>query len=178
MSNELDIIREAEREQKIVSMWASGKTIPEIVNTIGLKKRQVEDVLSVYKQYAMQDKVLREMSRETVLRTRQHYDDIINKLYDAVSVANDSGDYKAEMTGLKMVADIEKQRVDFMQKAGMLADNEIGDQLIESERKQQVIIDILRDISKEYPKIGLEIQTRLREVTGVLEGVHSERVDR
>jgi hypothetical protein len=178
MSSELEIIREAEREQKVVSMWASGKTIPEIVNTTGLKKRQVEDVLAVYKQYAMQDKILREMSRETVLRTRQHYDDIINKLYDAVSVANDSGDYKAEMTGLKMVADIEKQRVDFMQKAGMLADNEIGDQLIESERKQQVIIDILRDISKEYPKIGLEIQTRLKEVTGVLEGVPSERADR
>lgn len=178
MSTELDIIREAEREQEIVSLWASGKTILQIVNTTGIKKKMVEDTLVIYKQYSMQDKVLREMSRETVLRTRQHYDDIITKLYDAVSVANDNGDYKAEMTGLKMIADIEKQRVDFMQKAGMLADNEIGDQIVESERKQQVIIDILRDISRQYPKVGLEIQERLKEVTGVLEGVPSERMDK
>lgn len=178
MSTELDIIREAEREQQVVSMWASGKTITQIMTSTGLKKRQVEDILAIYKQYAMQDKVLRELSRETVLRTRQHYDDLISKVYDAVEVADDSGDYKAKMTGLKMIADIEKQRVDFMQKAGMLADNELGDQLVESERKQQVIIDILRDISKQYPKIGLEIQARLKEVTGVLEGVPSERTDR
>jgi hypothetical protein len=126
----------------------------------------------------MQDKVLREMSRETVLKTRQHYDEIIHRLYDAVSLANDNGDYKAEMSGLKNIADIEKQRVDFMQKAGLLADNELGDQLAEMEKRQNILVDILKDVMKNYPKVGLEIQNRLAQVSGEYTGVPSERLDR
>lgn len=177
MSTELDIIRQAEKESQVISLYASTYDISYIIKQTGLKKSQIEEILRSYKKYAMQDKVLREMSRETVIKTKLHYDQLIQKMYDAVNVANDCGDYKSEMQGLKAIADIEKQRVDFMQKAGMLADNEIGDQIVESERKQQVIIDILKDISKQYPKIGLEIQERLKEVTGVLEGVPSERTD-
>jgi hypothetical protein len=177
MSTELELIRRAEVESEVVALYASTYSVSDIIKKTGLRKSEVDEILKSFKVYAMQDKVLREMSRETVLKTRQHYDQLIQKLYDAITVANESGDYKAEMTGLKMVADVEKQRVDFMQKAGMLADNEIGDQIIESERKQKVIIDILRDISKKYPKIGLEIQSQLKEVTGVLEGIPSERMD-
>lgn len=178
MSTELDIIRRAEQEAKVVSLYASTYPVSEIIKQTGLKKSEIDEILRGFREYAKQDKVLREMSRETVLKTAYHYDQLIQKLYDAVAIANDNGDYKAEMSGIKAIADIEKQRVDFMQKAGMLADNEIGDQLIESERKQQLIIDILKDISKQYPKIGLEIQVRLKELTGVLEGVPSERVDK
>lgn len=178
MSTELDIIRRAELEAKVVSLYARTKTISQIMNETGLKKQEVELILVDYRKYAMQDKVLREMSRETVLKTRQHYDDLIGQMYEAIDLADNEGDYNAKMKGIKAIADIEKQRVDFMQKAGMLADNEIGDQLVESERKQQIIIDILRELSKKYPKIGLEFQERLREVTGVVEGVPSERMDR
>jgi myo-inositol catabolism protein IolC len=176
MSTELDVIRHAELQQTVLSMYASCKPIIEIVKATGLTKRQIDDMLVDYKQYAMQDKVLREMSRETVLKTRQHYDDLINRMYDVLAEADDNGDYKTKQTTIKAIADIEKQRVDFMQKAGMLADNELGEQLMEAERKHDIIIGILRDISKRYPDVGLEIQDALRQATGVLEGVPSERV--
>lgn len=178
MSTELELLRQAEIEAKVISLYAKTKTLPEIMKETGLKKSEVEFILASYRKYAMQDKVLREMSRETVLKTRQHYDDLISQMYDAIDLADGEGDYKTKMQGITAIANIEKQRVDFMQKAGMLADNEIGDQLIESERKQQIIIDILREMSRKYPKIGLEFQSRLKEVTGVLEGVPSERADR
>lgn len=178
MTTELDVIRRAEQEDKVISMYARAYTPSQISKSTGLTVKEINQVLASFKQYAMQDKVLREMSRETVLKTRQHYDDLINQMYAAVELAESEGDYNAVMKGIKAIADIEKQRVDFMQKAGMLADNEIGDQLIESERKQQIILDILRELSKKYPKIGLEFQERLREVTGVVEGVPSERMDR
>jgi hypothetical protein len=177
-STELEIMRRAELESKVVSLFASTYPISEIMKQTGLKKIQVEEILRGYREYSMQDKVLREMSRETVLKTRQHYDELIQQMYQAVAVANENGDYKAEMTGLKAIADIENQRVSFMQKAGLLADNELGEQLVEAERKQQIIIDILREVSKKHPQVGMEIQTRLKELTGVLEGVPSERVDK
>lgn len=178
MPTELEIIRRAEVEDKIVSMYASATPISKIIKETGYTKSQVELVLQEFRKYAMQDKILREMSRETVIKTKLHYDDLIQKLYDVVTVANDNGDYKAEMQALKAIADIEKQRVDFMQKAGMLADNELGDQLIEHERQKEILVEILKDIMKRYPKVGLEIQTRLKEVTGEYTGVPSERTDR
>ncbi len=176
MTTELEIIRQVEQQDQVVSLYARATPISQIIKTTGLTRQEVEFILQEYRKYSMQDKVLREMSRETVLKTRQHYDDLINRMYDAVAVANDSGDYKAEMSGIKAIADIEKQRVDFMQKAGMLADNEIGEQLMEYERQKEILVDILKDIMRQYPKVGLEIQTRLKEVTGELSGVPSERV--
>jgi hypothetical protein len=178
MSTELDIIRQAEQQDKVVSLYARATPISQIVKETGLKKSEVDFILQEYRKYSMQDKVLREMSRETLLKTRQHYDDLVNQLYEVAAIAETEGDNKTRLQAIKAIADIENQRVEFMRKAGMLADNEIGDQIVESERKQQLIIDILRDISKQYPKIGLEIQTRLKELTGVLEGVPSERTDR
>jgi hypothetical protein len=178
VSTELDIIRQAELEQKVISLYASTMPIVQVAKEAGITKKQVEEILAGFRKYAMQDRVLREMSRETVLKTRQHYDDLIQQMYDVAKIAEAEGDSKLRLSALNSITTTEKQRVDFMQKAGMLADNEIGDQLVESERKQQIIIDILRDISKQYPKIGLEIQNRLRELTGVLEGVPSERMDR
>lgn len=178
MSTELDILRHAEMQDKVVSLYARTMPISQIIKETGLKKAEVELILIEYRKYAMQDKVLREMSRETVIKTKLHYDDLIQKMYEAVDLADSEGDYNATMKGIKAIADIEKQRVDFMQKAGMLADNEIGDQLVESERKQKIIIDIIRELSRKYPKIGLEFQEKLKEVTGVIEGVPSERIDR
>lgn len=177
MSTELELIRRAELENIVVSLYASTYPVSEIIKQTGLRKAEVEEILRGYREYAMQDKVLREMSRETVLKTRQHYDQLIQKMYDAVAVANDSGDYKAEMSGIKAIADIEKQRVDFMQKAGLLADNEIGEQLMEYERQKEILVDILKDIMRQYPKVGLEIQARLKEVTGELTGVQAERIN-
>lgn len=178
MSTELEIIKRAELETEVVSLYAKTKTIPEIIKATGLKKAEVEFILQEYRKYAMQDKVLREMSRETVLKTRQHYDDLIGQMYEVAEAAQLEEDNKLRLSVLNSIAAAEKQRVDFMQKAGMLADNELGDQLIESERKQQLIIEILKDVSKKYPKIGLEIQGRLRELTGTIENVPAQRIDR
>lgn len=177
MSTELEIARMAEKQQKVVSLYAACKTLPQIIRETGFSKREVEFMLAEYKEYAQQDKVLRELARETVLKTKLHYDELISKMYEAVSTAESIGDYKAQMSGLKAIADMENQRVTFMQKAGILADNEIGEQLLEYERKHKLIVDILRDVVKRYPNVGLEIQGRLKEITGVLEGVPAERVD-
>jgi len=178
MSTELDAYRWAEKQSEVISMWARGFKEIEILRQAGVTKKQFNEMLADYKQYALQDRVLREMSRETLIKTRQHYDDILEQMYRATAEAEANGDYKVQLDGLKKIADVENQRVAFMQKAGMLADNELGTQLADYEHKQEVVVNILRDIAKKHPDIGLEIQTRLAEVTGKIEGVPSERMDR
>lgn len=178
MSTDLDVIRYAEKQDKVVSLYCRGMKITDIMKATGLQKQQVDRMLVDYKEFALQDRVLREMSRETLIKTRQHYDDLIEQMYLAVGEAEQNGDYKVQLDGLKKIADAENQRVAFMQKAGLLVDDELGQQLIDQEKKQQVLVDILRKVSKKYPDIGLEIANELSKVTGIVEGVPSERVDR
>jgi hypothetical protein len=173
---ELDIYREAEQQSKVVSLYSRGAKLSEIMRETGCTKTQVDRMLADYKEFALQDRYLREAARETLIKTREHYDDIIQQMYRAVEEADMNGDYKAKMSGLTGIAGIEKQRVDFMQRAGMLIDNELGQQIVDAEKKHEIIIGILRDIAKKYPNIGLEISTQLSKATGIIEGVPSERV--
>lgn len=177
MSTELDIIKYAEKQGEVISLWCRGMKLVDIMKTTGVRKQELDRMLADYKDFALQDRVLREMSRETLIKTRQHYDDLIEQMYEAVQTAEENDDYKVKLDGLKKIADAENQRVAFMQKAGLLVDDELGQQLIEQERKQQVLVDILREISKKHPDIGLEIAGKLSKVTGVIEGVPAERMD-
>jgi 7-cyano-7-deazaguanine synthase in queuosine biosynthesis len=53
----------------------------------------------------------------------------------------------------------------------LLDNQEIADQIAETERKQDVLVSILRDVAKDYPDIRREIMKRLSQITGVVEPI-------
>lgn len=168
---EADILRRYDEQQEIVLLYVKGHTVPEIVRLTGMKRNLVENHLQDFRDYAAQDRAIRTRAKDIVLSVDTHYSDIIKALYRNIEAAEFKDDPKAAMAGLKMVADAEAKRVDLLSKAGMLADNTIGDQIAEMERKQAILVEILREISRKHPNIGKEIQGRLSEVTGKTEGV-------
>lgn len=168
---EADVLRRYDEQQEIVLLYVKGHTVPEIVRLTGMKRVLVEQHLQDFRDYAAQDRAIRTRAKDIVLSVDTHYSDIIKALYRNIEAAEFNSDPKAAMAGLKMVADAEAKRVDLLAKAGMLADNTIGDQIAEMERKQVILVEILREISRKHPNIGKEIQGRLSEVTGKTEGV-------
>lgn len=168
---EADVLRRYDEQQEIVLLYVKGHTVPEIVRLTGMKRVLVEQHLQDFRDYAAQDRAIRTRAKDIVLSVDTHYSDIIKALYRNIEAAEFNSDPKAAMAGLKMVADAEAKRVDLLAKAGMLADNTIGDQIAEMERKQVILVEILREISRKHPSIGKEIQGRLSEVTGKTEGV-------
>lgn len=168
---EADIMRHYDEQQEIILLYVKGNTVPEIVRSTGLKRQEVEKHLADFRDYASQDKAIRLRAKDIVLSVDTHYADIIKALYRNIDAAEMADDHKAAMAGLKMIVDAEAKRVELLAKAGLLAENTIGDQIAEAERKQEILVDILRDISRKYPDIGREIQKRLSEVTGRTEGI-------
>lgn len=168
---EADIMKRYDEQQEIVLLYVKGHTVPEIVRLTGMRRVEVEEHLKDFREYASQDRAIRTRAKDIVLSVDTHYSDIIKGIYRNVEVAELADDHKAAMAGLKMIADAEAKRVDLLAKAGLLADNTIGDQIAEMERKQSILVDILREISRKHPQIGREIQGRLSEVTGKTEGV-------
>jgi hypothetical protein len=51
-----------------------------------------------------------------------------------------------------------------LQKAGLLDNKEIADQIIQMERKHEILIKILKDVATEYPSVREEIMKRLSEI--------------
>jgi hypothetical protein len=52
-----------------------------------------------------------------------------------------------------------------LQKAGLLENKELAEEMLEIERKQDVLVNILKDIASEHPEIRDEIMKRLSSVS-------------
>jgi hypothetical protein len=51
-----------------------------------------------------------------------------------------------------------------LQKAGLLENKELAEEMVEIERKQDILVNILKDIASEHPEIRDEIMRRLSQV--------------
>ena len=51
-----------------------------------------------------------------------------------------------------------------LQKAGLLENKELAEEMVEIERRQEVLVGILRDIASEYPEVRDLIMQRLSAV--------------
>jgi hypothetical protein len=60
--------------------------------------------------------------------------------------------------------DIEKTRIDMLQKAGLLENQQLAEEMVEIERNQEVLKSVLRDIASEYPEVRDEIMRRLSQI--------------
>ena len=71
----------------------------------------------------------------------------------------------AKTQAVKLVMDIESKRIDMLQKAGLLENKELAEEMVEIERRQEVLMGILRDIASEYPQVRDEIMRRLSNIS-------------
>ena len=101
----------------------------------------------------------------------EHYNLLIKEAWVTLNQADaqDAPNVKAQV--LKLIADIESKRIDMLNKAGVLEDNSMADQILENERKQDVLVGILRDVTSSCEHCKWEVSKRLSEVTGQLEAV-------
>jgi hypothetical protein len=51
-----------------------------------------------------------------------------------------------------------------LQKAGLLENKELAEEMMEIERKQEVLTNILKDIARDYPQIRDDLMRRLSSV--------------
>lgn len=164
----------AEEQAKIVGMHAKGYSESQIRKETGLTLHQVRQYLADFKDFARNDKYMSARSREVVLTVDQHYSEIIREMYDAIEEAKINGQTAVRIAGLKDVAKIENDRVAFLQKAGLVADNHVGDMIAQAEEQKEILIGILKNIAAKYPDIAREIASELSKLTGKVEAV---RVD-
>ena len=94
---------------------------------------------------------------------------VIQEAWRTVEQADTQDALNVKSQALKLIADVESKRIDMLQKAGVMEKNEMSDQILETERKQEILVGILRDVTSSCPSCKQEVARRLSQVTNKVE---------
>jgi uncharacterized protein (DUF885 family) len=168
---EIELSDHFDRMNKVVEELLKGSNPTQISSLTGFKRSEVVEYIDEWKSVVRNDSTSRDRAKEAVSGADQHYAMLIKEAWKTVEDADQQGQLNVKATALKLIADIETKRIAMLQQIGLLDNQEIADQIAETERKQDVLISILRDVAKDYPDIRREIMKRLSQITGVVEPV-------
>lgn len=169
MDNVVELADHFEQMNKIVAEFIKGNNVNQIAKTFALKPMQVNQMLNNWRELMQGDTGIRERAKEALGAADQHYSMIIKEAWNTVEQANEQDALNIKAQALKLVADVEGKRIDMLQKAGVLERNEMANQILETERKQEVLVSILRDVTASCPKCKQDVAKRLSEVTNRVE---------
>ena len=96
---------------------------------------------------------------------------LIKEAWKTVEDADQAGQLNVKATSLKLIADIEGKRIGMLQEVGLLDNAELANQIADTERKQDIPVKILKEVTASCPKCKIEVAKRLSQITGIVEPI-------
>ena len=96
---------------------------------------------------------------------------LIKEAWKTVEDADQAGQLNVKATSLKLIADIEGKRIGMLQEVGLLDNAELANQIADTERKQDILVKILKEVTASCPKCKIEVAKRLSQITGIVEPI-------
>jgi len=176
---EIELADHFDRMNKVVEQLLRGNSPSQIASITGFKRSDVIGYIDEWKNVVRNDSTARERAKEAVSGADQHYAMLIKEAWKTVEDADQQGQLNVKATALKLIADIESKRIGMLQQVGLLDNAELATQLAETERKQDILIKILKEVTATCSHCKLEVARRLSQITGVVEPVviNNEDVD-
>jgi hypothetical protein len=165
MSTEAQLIEHLDEVNKVVEEYLKGNDPTQISKELAMPRQKVVAHINEWKQMASDNAIIRARAKEALAGADTHYNKLITKAYEVIDDATTTANLGAKTSAIKLVLDIESKRIDMLQKAGLLENKELAEEMLEIERKQDILVGILRDVAAEYPQIRDEIMRRLSDVS-------------
>lgn len=155
-----------EEMQQVVELYVQNVNPTAIAKRLGLRRVDVLDHVDEWKRSAVGMDVMKERVETLIAGMDEHYSNLIRRAYeiveevDAVYEMDDEEEEKhskrwgtmsrAQMlsqkkSALDLIAKLEKDRIDILQKSGLLEIDALGDELAQMEEEKQIILDILQN---------------------------------
>jgi hypothetical protein len=150
---------------KVVEKYLQGSEPTQISKELAMPRTKVVAHINQWKLMAADNAAIRARAKEALVVADTHYNKLISKAYEVIDEASTIANLGAKTAGIKLVLDIESKRIDMLQKAGLLENKELADEMLEIERRQDILKDILKDIAAEHPEVRDKIMRRLSEVS-------------
>ena len=171
---DIELADHFDRMNKVVEELLKGNNPTQIAMLTGFKRAEVVEYIDEWKEVVKNDSGARERAKQAISGADQHYAMLIKEAWKTVEDADQAGQLNVKATSLKLIADIEAKRIGMLQEIGLLDNAELATQLAETERKQEVLVKILKEVTAVCPKCKLEVAKRLSQITGIVESVNIE----
>ena len=171
MGNEIEVAGQFDQMNKVVEELLKGNSPAQIARNLELTRVQVDNYIDAWKGFVHDNTAIRERAKEALAGADEHYNLLIKEAWRTVEQADIQEALNVKSQTLKLIADIEAKRIDMLNKAGVLENNDMADSILESERKQDILVGILRDVTSSCETCKWEVSRRLSEVTGQIEAV-------
>ena len=168
---EIELADHYDRMNKVVEELLKGNNPTQIAAVTGFKRAEVIEYIDEWKQVVRSDSGARDRAKEAISGADQHYAMLIKEAWKTVEDADQAGQLNIKATALKLIADIEGKRIGMLQEVGLLDNAELATQLAETERKQDILVKILKEVTATCPKCKMEVAKRLSQITGIVEPV-------
>lgn len=168
---EIELADHFDRMNKVVEELLRGNNPTQIATLTGLKRAEVIELIDEWKNVVHNDTSARERAKEAISGADQHYAMLIKEAWKTVEDADQAGQLSVKSGALKLIADIEGKRIGMLQEVGLLDNAELAGQIAESERKQEVLVRILKEVTASCPKCKMEVAKRLSQITGIVEPI-------
>lgn len=163
-NTEVELIKHLDEVNTVVSEYLKGNDPTRISKQLGMPRTRVVAHLDEWKRMASDNTAIRIRAKEALVGADEHYTKLIKQAYEVIEDATTTANLTAKTAAIKLVMDIESKRIDMLQKAGLLENKELAEEMLEIERRQELLVAILKDIASEHPEIRDKIMHRLSEV--------------
>ena len=166
MSNtEQDLVNHLDQVNLVVGEYLKGSDPTKISKELSIPRQKVVLYLNEWKAMAADNAAIRARAKEALVVADTHYSKLIEKAYEVIDEATTIADLRSKNSAIKLVMDLESRRIDMLQKAGLLENKELAEEMLQIEERQETLIAILKDIAAEHPEIRDKIMRRLSEAT-------------
>ena len=165
MSFEDLTVEHLDQVNKVVEKYLAGTPETQISKELALPRQKVVAYINEWRAMAADNAAIRARAKEALVGADTHYSKLINKAYEVIDEATTTANLSAKTAGIKLVMDLERTRIDMLQKAGLLENKELAEEMMQIEERQEVLIGILKDIASEHPEIRDKIMQRLSAAT-------------
>jgi sugar-specific transcriptional regulator TrmB len=159
-----DLVKHLDLVNSVATEYLKGLDASEISRQLDIPRPKVMTLLNDWRAMASNNQAIHARAKEALAGADQHYSSLIKKAYEVIDVADTNTNLGAKTQAIKLIADIESKRLEMLQKAGLLDNKEIAEQIIEMERKQDVLMKILKEVASKHPEVREEIMRRLSEI--------------
>lgn len=179
MSN--DLVEKLDFTEQVGKLYLQGKNATEIAKILSSPRGHVVSAIQNFKglvrQRAESAVDLRDRLFEIVFESDESFRMVIDEAWSTVREADNAGELRNKISALKIVETATKSRAELVQKIGSGQDQDIIDQINESEEKQKVIIELLKEIRDQYPEVAEVIATRLSRIQSQVEIISMGELD-
>lgn len=158
---EIEIVKHLDEVNRVVEEYLKGNDPTRISKTLDLPRTRVVAHLNEWKAMASANDAIRARAKDALVGADAHYTKLIQQAYEVIEDASTTANLSAKTAAIKLVMDIEARRIDMLQKAGLLENKELAEEMVEIEKRQEVLVGILRDIASTHPEVRDLIMQRL-----------------